>query len=267
MKMNFVKITIAGILLTAMTSFAAGPKASTKNQARKVASKAQCVPLNKPFEFEMYELTYEDASALKNSIYAQYGFKFSDSNVAKEMKARGCQAEGKTYQYSELTSIDKKNIKTLKYIASELRGSSEKSFNDQWKSANSRERTRLLMYNFCHVYDIAGQDDANFLGILHFGKKEKSSKFSLKGLVDLTNIKAENEDGQPLTLDATTVRSLDATSLHLVQMIAEGHWAVQDNGQVMTEMIAIKKGSKVSKLKIDGSGLQDSGILRCDVVK
>jgi YARHG domain len=259
--MNFAKLLLAITLLTSLSTMAAGPKGPAKKQARKAANKVMCVPLNKPFSYQGDDQDLHEVQALRNSIYAQYGYQFVDAEIAKEMKERGCQADGVTYKYANLSQVDKTNIRQLKSIESEIALNTPFDFNQSWKTAKPKERIKLLNYSYCHLYT-----KEDFAGILLFDSKSKSGKRSLSGLFDFSNVKGEDENGKSVKLDATAVRSLDATSLSSTPMTAKGLWTVDNDGNVVVEISPITKSAKTTKLQIDGQGYNDTRILTCTIV-
>ncbi|MBC7420248.1 MAG: YARHG domain-containing protein [Bdellovibrio sp.] len=260
MKTTLLKMTFAALLITGLTAVAA-PVKKTHKQNRKVAQQSvSCVPLNKTFDMFENDLTLEEAKALRNSIFAQYGYKFTDEAVTTEMKTRGCLKENLTYSYSNLTAIDKTNIKNLKYLESNLQVA---DFDKVWPKAKAKTRAAMLKDQYCHVSD---ENDMGRATILHFSaKKNSDGKFILGGLVQIKKLKADmpsNEDednGKSVTLDSTGIRGLDSTSLSVVEMTSFGTWMVDSSGDVKISL----KPLKASGVKIDGGNYKDRSVLDC----
>ncbi len=252
--MNTFKITVAAILLTGLCATAATTK-SSKKQARTAANIGGCVDLNKVFTLNE-DVSLEELQALRNSIFAQHGYKFTDAGVAAEMKTRNCSREDVTYAYSKLSDIDKKNIKMFKSLEAEKKEALAYDFDKSWAKASAKIRSEMLDNQYCHVLT----EEMGQASVLFFSKKKNSDgQFILSGLINAKKAKYINEEGEKKTIDSTGIAGLDSTSISTLEMTANGSWMVDAQGNIKTSI----KPLKASAVKIYGTDYANSRILTC----
>ena len=267
MKINFVRLTMTAILFVGLNSVAAETNKSIK-PARKAASKVSCVELDKPFDgIEQY--TLEESESLRNSIFAQYGYKFTNPKIAAEMKSRGCLKEEVTYKYANLTETDKTNVKAFKAYEQTLKNNSEDDFVSSWKKSATKpkERQALLQNAYCVVKKSDEYGDT-YLGLLQFGDQaNKDQKFKLSGLFDLTNAKYINAEGNSVALDSTSLAYFDSTSAMSVELKSHGTWFVDKSGNVVASINPVTKAGSSVKLEIGTEDFKTTNMLSCKVAK
>lgn len=261
---NFIKLSFATVLLTSLVVTAA-PKNPGKKLVRTPTSESGCVELNVPFKKDdSSDYTLSQLQALRNSIYAQYGYKFKQQDVSQEMAKRGCLKDDVTYSYANLSAVDKKNIQYIKAMESDLKDSEGVDFDKSWgRARSSKDRKELLKYKYCNVY----KNDGSYLGLLHFGAKAaKAGSLLLTGLLDFKKTKWTDESGEATEIDGTAVQSLDATSVQSLNLSINGTWSVDASGSVQVDIDRIAKSDK-AQLKISGSRYNETSILTCEIAK
>lgn len=258
--MNFVKLVCSAALLVSLSAKAEDKKSA--KPARKVASKVSCVELNTPFDGnDLTQYSLEEVEALRNSIFAQYGYKFTNASIAAEMKSRGCYKEA-VYNYKNLTEVDKQNVRMFKGQEEALK-SEEATFEKSWSKANAKQRKELLSYKYCHLV----KDEETFVGTIHFSNLKKDKNFELSGLFNLKGLKYEDQEGKTHKLDSTALRSLDSTSLQSIEYPVKGIWTINDKGDVSVSIAGATKGSEFKKITIDSTRYETSGVLGCQLAK
>lgn len=260
MKMFLIKASVVAALVTGLNAQAASHKLQKKN--RSAASKVTCVALNKKFVYDE-EYTLEEVKALRNSIFAQYGYEFTNPEMVREMKKRGCLKTDVVYnEVSSLTEIDKQNVAMLKSIETELSEYAPMDFTAEWAKADSSKRTELLQGSYCHVHSVV---DDTYYGILNFGSKKRTSGFSLLGMLDPSKAKYKHQDSTSVSyIDSTSLRSVDSTSVYDVELPSRGTWKVDSKGNVKVSMSALNKKSEVT-VAIYSNNYASTRMLECKV--
>jgi hypothetical protein len=261
MKMTFVKITFAALLVTGLSAFAASTKTmktgktahkAAPRKGRIPASDFQCVPLNVPYvldESQAIELT--EVTMLRNSIYAQYGYKFKNAYIAQTMVDLGCQNTTAVYNPTKLTAIDKQNVSMLKRVEAEMKGNQSAHFVADFKKATAAQRAEMISGNYCQLYSSKG--DGSYIGIISF-----TSNGHLVGTVDGKG--RVRDDGTSFTnVDSTTMQSFDTTSMYGLEFPAKGKWGIDGSGDLTISISPVGSNLKVT--------LTDSEYLRTSMLE
>ena len=113
-------------------------------------SKEYRIPLNKEYLSNLDEYSLEEVSLLKNSIFAQYGRKFSADWLQKYFNSRPWYKPG-NYKPELLTEIDKKNAKLLSDFQTKLAETRKRRFL-QYDPVGYIELGGAFAETFFHLY-------------------------------------------------------------------------------------------------------------------
>lgn len=256
--MRLLITTIVGLSLT-ISAQATEPKSKISQE------KINCVPTGIPLNL-VDEGTYsaEELNMLRNSIYAQVGFKFNTPKIADEMARRGCLKTDKKFTADSLDKVDKKNASLLKDLEQSLLDQSGwTDFQGSWEKAAKSEKKRadLLTFKYCFLSDAAGK----YIGILNFGENKK-----LSGMMDVNkpswgeSLPAEQRNAY---INGVANKELDSTAASFVlDYSTKGSWSVSSDGQPKIS-IAAKNNIKDVGVTISSPNYAVNGMLDCKLTK
>lgn len=243
--------------------------AQAAQEKRKVAQeKVTCVPLGIPFnvfnEGESSTYTAEELKMLRNSIYAQLGFKFKDAKVTEEMTKRGCLKTDRTYSSDSLQKVDKQNISLLKSMENSLREDDAMAdFQGSWDKAakSAKTRSKMLTGQYCYLHDSGGK----YFGILYFNDAK-----SVSGMMNLNKpswadfLSAEERSSY---MNSVAYKELDTTSAGFLDYTTKGSWTVGADGNVLLTINADKKAIKGGVIKVTAPNFKSQRMLECQLAK
>ena len=156
------------------------------DNSRAVAQqRVQCIPLGVPLTITQEEnYTIDELKMLRNSIFAQLGFKFKSQDVVDEMTRRGCLRSDLEFSADKLQTIDKKNVLILKGWEAGLEETNQALvFQMEWKksASNPVARAKLLAESYCFLNDQTGK----YFGIIHFGSGKSKTTHPLNGMMSV----------------------------------------------------------------------------------
>lgn len=242
--------------------------AQAADAKRKVAqAKMTCVPLGISLNlgYETDELTYtaDELAMLRNSIFAQMGFKFQTPHIAVEMERRGCLNKDVTYSADKLQEVDKTNVSRLKAMEEALRESEvAMDFEGAWnKTSKSRERAKLLVGNYCYLSDVAGK----YFGIIYFDSNKQ-----LSGMMNLNKpswAETLTDKEKAFYNNSVAYKELDTTSAVLLDYATKGSWLVADSGKAQVTINSSHKNVKNAVVNITSAHYKNSRMLDCQLAR
>lgn len=243
--------------------------AQATQEKRKVAQeKATCVTLGAPFNIyndgDNSSYTADELNMLRNSIYAQLGFKFKSAKVAEEMTKRGCLKADRIYTSDSLQKVDKQNISLLKIWENSLREEDAMSdFQGSWDKAakSARTRSKLLTGNYCYLSDAAGL----YFGILYFNDGK-----NVNGMMNLNKpswADSLSEDERGSYLNSIAYKELDTTSATFLDYTTKGTWSVGAAGQVLLSINSEHKNVKNAVVNVSSARYKITRMLDCKLAK
>jgi hypothetical protein len=272
------KVVFAGI-------FALSFVLAKDSKPRKVAEEIPvCIPLGKPLEIPSEAgYTAEELNLLKNSIFAQYGFKFKDKKIEDEMVKRGCQKDNVAFDARKIDPIDRKNAAELSSMEDDSRFRDPAgAFKKDWSNSmgNPKKRRDLISRSYCFLSD----SNDKYFGIVYFGTEKAKRGFSLKGMMDLANPTwigyvnpADEQDEESRAMQAEESKRLaskvfDTTAIHSLDFQTNGSWTVNSTksdkaGLIQITMNTKHKNMKNAFLDIDTDGYNTTNILNCKLVE
>lgn len=243
--------------------------AQAAQEKRKVAQeKVTCVPLGIPFNIyndgDSSTYTAEELKMLRNSIYAQVGFKFKDSKVTEEMSKRGCLKTDRTYSSDSLQKLDKQNISLLKSYEKSLREEEAMAdFQGSWDKAAKQPKTRgkLLTGQYCYLHDASGK----YFGILYFVDGTTVSGMMNVNKPSWADFVSEEERAS--YMNSVAYKELDTTSAGFLDYTTKGSWGVSSEGHVQVTIATQKKSIKAGVVAVSAPNFKTQRMLECKLAK
>ncbi len=240
---------------------------AAQNKRKVAQEKVICVPLGVPFNVynddDRSTYTAEELNFLRNSIYAQLGFKFSSSRISEEMAKRGCLRTNVTYSADKLQKVDKQNISLLKSLETSLKEEEAMAdFQGSWDKAakSATERSKLLIGQYCYLH----QADGKYFGILYF-----NTSTSVSGMMNLNKpswadfVSAEERASY---LNSLAYKELDTTSAGFLDYTTKGSWMVAADGNVQLTINADNKPIKSGIVNVTAPNFKSRRMLECKLV-
>lgn len=288
--MKFKVIFISILMASFVFAKEAERKETERKDAvpRKVAQSAPaCIPLGQSWEAPL-DAGYspEEINLMKNSIYAQYGFKFKDKKIADEMVRRGCQKDNVTFDAKKIDPIDKKNADYLNEMEENAKFQDPGGvFKKDWANAegNPKKRKELISNSYCYLSDSSNK----YFGIVLFTSKKSKNGLYLSGMMDVTKPTwkepykpSKNEDAESAAesreWEASEGKRIadkvsDTTSMQSLAFKSSGSWTINSSktdkaGKVQITMNTKHKDMKNAFVEVDTDGYNQSNILNCKLV-
>lgn len=243
---------------------------------RKVAQeKLSCAPLGLALNIADEEgYTADDFRMLRNSIYAQFGFKFKSSEVANEMVKRGCQKTEIVFSDDKVQGVDKQNVRYLKMWEQAMNEADKMTnFQSAWDKAASspRKRAKLLANNYCYLSDAKGK----YFGILYFSADKSVSNYELKGMMNLekpTWAEPMTDKERAEYQNSVAYKTLDTTSAVVLDYSTKGLWTINDTrtpnlGQLQINMATDHKTVKNALAVVTSAKYKETRMLDCKLAE
>ena len=252
--------------------------AIAKPADRKLAQKVECVPLGVPFNVfsentDSVDYTLEEFRMLRNSIYAQVGFKFKSAAVINEMTKRGCLRADAKYTPESLQPVDKKNASLIKSWERSLKESADmEDFAGAWaKAAKSvSERTKLLGGHYCYISDAKDK----YFGILYFGMSKAAGGSDLNGMMNLEKpswADPMSDEERAAYKSNIKYKELDTTSATILDYATKGTWAIKEPkaGQTQLQISISSDHKKVANgaVEVTAENYKNGHILDCKLTQ
>ncbi len=233
----------------------------------------KCISLNTPLNLgDNQGYTAADFRSLRNSIFAQHGFKFEDKEVNDEMAKRGCLKPEVVYTPDKLTSIDKKNVALLKQWETQaLETDPAAQFEHDWKKSHLSPRARALLISQHYCY--LSETDGKKIGIIYFDYKSRAKTQNLRAMMNLsmpTWAKGLDKSERASMKTMVSQGTADTTSMYSLELKTKGNWIVSDSGSTDSGSVKItleteNKKMILSKIKISAENIASSGMLSCQL--
>ncbi len=252
--------------------------AAAKAADRKVAQKVECVPLGVPFNVfsentDSVDYTLEEFRMLRNSIYAQVGFKFKSAAVTNEMTKRGCLRADAKYTPESLQPVDKKNaslIKSWERTLKELVVMDD--FAKDWAKGEKSvsARTKLLAGNYCYLSDAKDR----YFGILFFGMNKTAGGSDLNGMMNLDKpswADPMSDEERAAYQSNIKYKELDTTSATILDYATKGTWVIKEPkaGQTQLQITINSDRKKIVNGAVDVTvpNYKDTHMLECKLTQ
>ncbi len=267
-----MKILISVLVGLSFLSFSA----VGAEKKRKVAQeKSSCVPLGAPLLVTGDEgYTAEEFRMLKNSIYAQFGFKFKSSEVANEMAKRGCFKTDMVFSEDKVQGVDRQNARMLKVWEQTMNESDQMTnFQGDWDKAASspRKRAKLLAHHYCYLSDAKN----TYFGVLYFTPNKTAGAFELNGMMNLekpTWAEPMTDKERAEYQYSVAYRTLDTTSAVILDYASKGTWAINDTrtknlGQLQITINSDHKNVKNLLVDVTSAKFKEARMLDCKLAE